>query len=196
MGLTEDIRTAVEAIQGGGTVIYPTETCYGLGGDATDPDVADRVYELKDRPRDKPLTCVVSDIEMAERYGHLDDRERRLVTELMPGPVTLVVDRKEAFPERTNPDLAFRIPDSEVAQELPRRSGVPVIATSANISGHPSSYTMDEIAPTLRDGVDAVINAGRLEDRPSSTIVDLRDGITIYREGPVTYQKIEATIDG
>lgn len=196
MGLTEEIDAAVDAIRSGGTVIYPTETCYGLGGDATDPEVADRVYELKERSRDKPLTCVVSDIEMAERYGRLDDRERRLVRELMPGPVTLVVDPRDSYPAETNPDLAFRVPDSEVAQELPRRSGVPVIATSANVSGQPSSYTVDEIDPELRDGVDAVIDADRLEDRPSSTIVDLRDGITIYREGPVTYQEIEDTIDG
>lgn len=196
MGLTKDLNRAVDAIRSGGTVIYPTETCYGLGGDATDPDVADRIYELKDRPQDKPLTCVVSDLEMAERYGHLDDRERRLVRELMPGPVTLVVDRKDSYPAETNPDLAFRVPDSEVAQELPRRSGVPVIATSANISGQPSSYTVGDIDPGLRDGVDAIIDAGRLEQRPGSTIVDLRDGITIYREGPVTYHTIEDTIDG
>jgi len=196
MGLNEDIDAAVEAIRNGGTVIYPTETCYGLGGDATDPDVAERIYELKERPYDKPLTCVVADLAMAERYGRLDTRERQLVEELMPGPVTLVVDRKEAYPSETNPDLAFRVPDSRVARELPRRTGVPVIATSANVSGRPSSYTLDDIDPGLRDGADAVIDAGRLEQRPGSTIVDLRDGTTIYREGPVSYQRIEDTIDG
>lgn len=196
MGIDTQIEAAVDALDDGGTVIYPTETCYGIGCDATAVDAVEEIYALKQRPRSKPLTCVVDSLEMAERYGELTERDRRLVRELMPGPVTLVVDRADALPEVVNPDLAFRIPDSEIAHRLTADLGAPVIATSANISGQPSSYAIEEIDERLRDGVDAVIDAGRLADRPSSTIVDLRDGTTIYREGPVSRNAIEEAIHG
>ncbi|MDY6777987.1 MAG: L-threonylcarbamoyladenylate synthase [Candidatus Nanohaloarchaea archaeon] len=186
-----EIEEAVTALEQGGTVIYPTETCYGLGSDALDEQAVEQVYTLKERPREKKLTTVVSDLDMAREYCHLGPLEERVCRAFMPGPLTLIAKKRDTVPDILNDRFAFRVSSRKVCQELPRRLGSPVVATSANISGNPSSYTVADIDRVIRDRADAVLDAGRLEERPSSTVIDLEGGEpTVYREGPITRAEI------
>jgi L-threonylcarbamoyladenylate synthase len=186
-----DLAEAVEALQDGGTVIYPTETCYGIGCDALDTTAVKEIYRLKQRPREKKLTTIVADLDTAEEYCHLSDRERRVCEAFMPGPVTLIAEKKPIVPDVLNTSFAFRVSSGRVARELASGLGRPIVATSANISGQPSSFAVDEIAGSLQDGVDHVLDAGRLAEGPSSTVIDLQDGdLTVHREGPITQDDI------
>ncbi|MDY6765933.1 MAG: L-threonylcarbamoyladenylate synthase [Candidatus Nanohaloarchaea archaeon] len=191
------VGAAAEAIRTGGTVIYPTETCYGLGCDATDPAAVEQVYDVKQRPREKGLTVVVADLAMAEDYCHLSEAERRVCEQFMPGPLTLVAAKTDAMPDVLNEAFAFRVPGSEVARALPREAGVPVVATSANTSGQPSSYRVDDISAEVREDVDVILDAGELSESPSSTVISISgDSVTVHRSGPVTRDAVEAVLHG
>lgn len=190
------IAAAADAIRDGGVVVYPTETCYGIGGDALNRVAIDRVYELKQRPRSKPLTVIVSSLEMAEKYCYLDAHERHLVKEFMPGPLTLLADKKSVVPDELNDKFAFRIPGNETARELVGEAGMPVIATSANISGEPANFAVDTIDPVLLHDVDVVLDGGTLEEKPSSTIISVEeDRVRVHREGPISPEEIHKVLN-
>lgn len=176
----ETIPQAVRVLEQGGLVIYPTETCYGLGADATNPSAVRRVYQVKKRLRDKPLSVIVDSLEMIRSYAVINREVERLVDEYMPGPLTLVVKNK-SFPSTLiggKSRIGFRIPDHVIAFELVREFGKPVTATSANISGQPNPYTVPELP------VDFVIDYGKLPEVMPSTVYDTILKKTL-REGPV-----------
>lgn len=191
------IAAAVKTIGEGGTIVYPTETCYGLGGDALNRVVIDNVYKLKQRPRSKGLTVVVSDIDMAERFCVLSPEERHLCEVFMPGPLTIVATKRENVPGELNEKFVFRIPGDETARELSRQVGVPVVATSANISGRPQAYSTSEIDEAILHEVDVVLDGGTLEERQPSTVVELTDSeLRIHREGPVKAADLRGELNG
>ncbi len=193
----DGIAAAAAAVRDGGLAIYPTETCYGIGCDATNGDAVEQVYAAKQRPKEKGLTAIVADLAMAERYCRLCDTERRMAEKFMPGPLTLVAERTDAVPDTLNADFAFRVPGSEAARRLCRDADTAVVATSANISGEGPHYRVDDIAPAIQDAADIILDAGRLERTPPSTVVQLRDGeIVMHREGPITHAALEAVVDG
>lgn len=186
----EDIAEAREVIQDGGLVIFPTETAYGIAADATDREAIRKVYEAKQRPRSKGLTAIVSSVEQAEEYAELTEREKKLVEEFMPGPLTLVAEKKENVPDNLNSDFAFRIPGSETARKLAKKT--PVTATSANISGKKTSYRIEDIGKELLEKADLVLDRGHLEPSPTSTIAELSDGkLVVHREGPIKKEEIQ-----
>ena len=167
----QEIEEAREVIENGGAVIFPTETAYGIAVDATNPESVNKVYKVKDRPRSKGLTTIVSSLGQAEKHAELSDTERKIVEELMPGPITLVAEKKDSIPDELNEKFAFRIPGKETARKLAKNT--PITATSANISGNKTSYSVDEIDKELREKVD-------------STVAELTDNdIRIHREGPI-----------
>ncbi|MBD3311899.1 threonylcarbamoyl-AMP synthase [archaeon] len=176
----ETIREAVRVLGKGGLVIYPTETCYGLGADATNPAAIKKVFRVKKRPKDKPLSVIVDSLEMIKSYAVIPRGVERLVDEYMPAPLTLVVKNK-SFPSTLcggGDKVGFRIPDHVVALELVRQFDKPIIATSANLSGGPNPYTVPDLP------VDFVINYGELPRVLPSTVYDTILKKTI-REGPV-----------
>ncbi len=190
------IEAAVNAVVAGGTIVYPTETCYGIGGDALDLDVIDKVYALKQRPREKKLTVIVGNLQMAEKYCYLSPEERNLCEEFMPGPLTLVANRKRNVPDALNDRFVFRVPGNETARQITLRARTPVIATSANVSGQPSSYTVESIDEDILYGVDVVVDGGELEEQPSSTIVEVTDHhAKILREGPISGYSIHQALN-
>jgi len=176
-----------QVLADGGLAVYPTETAYGIGCDALNPDAVEKVYEAKQRPREKGLTVICSSLKQVENHASLTSAERRLVEKLMPGPLTLVVEPKEHVPGNLNESFAFRVSSSELCRDL--ASDFPVVATSANISGRETSYSVDEISGELLDEVDAVLDMGGLEPSPTSTVVEITDGdIQVHRSGPVSRQ--------
>lgn len=185
-----EITAAVAAIRRGDLVVYPTETVYGLGANALDPDAVGRVFEAKGRSRDKPLSMALSELSAAAEYTRMSDRERAFCERFLPGPVTVLVERTDRVPDvlvdgRTR--VGIRVPDHDLARELARRTG-PITATSANRSGEPSARRIEEIDPAIRES--AVVLDGGETPGGESTVVDVSEG-RIVRRGDLA-DEIEA----
>lgn len=164
----ETIPAAVRVLNDGGLVIYPTETCYALGADATNPAAVLKVFKAKNRPLDQPLSVIVSSLEMIKEYAIVTREVERLINEFMPGPLTLIVKNKK-FPQALcggGVTVGFRIPDNVIALELVKQFGKPIVATSANLHGGPNPYEVPSV------NADFVINAGALPRRSPSTVYD------------------------
>jgi len=184
-----DLEKAKKVINDGGLVVYPTETAYGIAADALNPEAVERVFEAKNRPRDKGLTVIVDSLETVEKYSKLTENERKVVKEFMPGPLTLVVEKKDVVPNVLNDKFVFRISSGEVADKLAEVG--PITATSANISGDETSYSVKDISEELKTSADYVIDTGSLEQKPTSTIAEITaEEITIHREGPIDKDQI------
>ncbi|MBI4177195.1 MAG: threonylcarbamoyl-AMP synthase [Candidatus Aenigmarchaeota archaeon] len=200
------IKKAVEILKKGGLVIYPTETAYGIGCDATNRNAVKKVYKIKKRSSKKPLSVIFGSTAIAEKYVSLDEDGKRLVEEFMPGPLTLVARpkyRKLRFPIRENSrfsqkqlagsprnEIAFRIPANRFALSLAGKFKKPITATSANISGEKPVYSFPEAFALFAKKADAIINTGSLPKRKVSTIFNLITMKTV-REGPISGAKIK-----
>jgi len=174
---------AAAAVRNGELVVYPTETVYGLAADATDPDAVARVFEAKGRAREKPVSMAVPDVDSALDYTRPTERTERFMREFLPGPVTVVVDRREPVPDVLTdgaPGVGVRVPDHPVALALLARVA-PLTATSANVSGSPSATTVGEL-DAIADRAAVVIDAGETDGGTGSTVVDVAAG-TIHRRG-------------
>ncbi|MGQ4556335.1 L-threonylcarbamoyladenylate synthase [Halobellus sp. GM3] len=184
-GLEAAIDAAADAIASGDPVVYPTETVYGLGADATDPGAVERVFEVKRRDRSKPLSVGVPSITAAQRYTRLTSRSIRFMRAFLPGPATVVVEREPSLPDALTAGgdrVGVRIPDHEVALALFERvAPTPVTATSANVSGSPSVTDVASLDPSLRDAVGAVVDAGPTPGT-ESTVVDPERNV-VHRRG-------------
>jgi len=181
--VSADIDAAAAALRAGALVVYPTETVYGLAADATDPDAVERVFEAKGRARDKPVSLAVPDVEAALAYTNPTEREERFMREFLPGPVTVVVERRESVPDILTdgaPTVGVRVPDHPVALDL-LTEVAPLTATSANVSGNPSATTVAEL-DAIADEVAVVVDAGETDGGTGSTVVDVAAG-TIHRRG-------------
>ncbi len=190
----EQVEEAKNVVQENDVIVYPTETAYGIGGNALNEEVIDRVYEAKQRPRSKGLTVIVNSLEQAESYAELNEAEKALIKEFMPGPLTLVAEKKDKVPDSLNDSFVFRISSSPIARELSEDK--PLIATSANISGESTSYSVEDISDELLNKVDFVLDRRNLPKGPTSTIAEIRDGqVFIHREGPISQEEVEKALD-
>jgi L-threonylcarbamoyladenylate synthase len=179
-----DVERAGEAIREGGLVVYPTDTVYGLGADALDPDAVERVFEAKGRARDRPLSLGVPDVDAALEYARPTDREERFMREFLPGPVTVVVERRESVPDALTAGsdrVGIRIPDHDVALAFSRSADRPVTATSANRSGEGSARRVTGIDRSVREAA-VVLDAGETPGT-ESTVVDPSLDDPVIREG-------------
>jgi len=180
----DDVARAGEAIREGDLVVYPTDTVYGLGADALDTDAIARAFELKGRARDRPLSLGVPDVDAALDYADPTDREERFMREFLPGPVTVVVERREPVPDALTAGrdrVGIRIPDHEVALAFYRAADRPVTATSANLSGEGSARRVAEVARSVREAA-VVLDAGETPGT-ESTVVDPSLEDPVIREG-------------
>jgi len=180
----DDVERAGEAIREGGLVVYPTDTVYGLGADALDTDAVERVFEAKGRARNRPLSLGVPDVDAALEYTRPTDREERFMRAFLPGPVTVVVERREVVPEALTAGsdrVGIRIPDHDVALAFYRAADRPVTATSANRSGEGSARRVTEIDRSVREAA-VVLDAGETPGT-ESTVVDPSLDDPVIREG-------------
>jgi len=177
------VDEAARAIRNGELVVYPTETVYGLGANALDAAAVERVFEAKGRDRDKPVSLAVPDVEAAREYTNPSDRELAFMREFLPGPVTVVVERRDVVPDALvagRDRVGVRIPDHDLALELLAETG-PLTATSANISGNPSARSVDDL-DAIRERAAIVLDAGETDGGTGSTVVNVDSG-TIHRRG-------------
>lgn len=197
-GQMGSIEEAAAIIRAGGLVVFPTETVYGLGGDATNADAARRIYAAKGRPSDNPLIIHIAHPNEASAYAETDDLYDRLAAAFMPGPLTVILPRRPIIPLSTTGGLdtvAVRCPSHPVAHALIAAAGVPIAAPSANLSGKPSPTCAAHVAQDMDGRVDMILDGGDSEIGLESTIVKLdrdEDGeyLTLLRPGGVTYDAL------
>jgi L-threonylcarbamoyladenylate synthase len=196
----DSILEAAAALQKGQLVVLPTETVYGLAADAADPGAVARLYEAKGRPRFNPLIAHVTDLGVARRVAHLDERARRLARAFWPGPLTLVAPIADAalvcdLARAGLETVAVRAPAHPIAQAALRAFGRPIVAPSANRSGRPSPTTFADAVAETGAAAALALDGGRCEIGLESTVVALLEGPPrLLRPGAVTRAQIEALI--
>lgn len=191
-----DIQRAATILRAGGVVAFPTETVYGLGGDAGRSETIARIFAVKGRPLDNPLIVHVADQTGLEAVAaEVSPLARRLAEHFWPGPLTLVVQATDAVrPATAGLDtVAVRVPDHPVAQALLLAAGIPVAAPSANRSGRPSPTTAAHVRADLGGDVDFVLDGGPCTVGVESTVVDARGVVpVVLRPGAVTAEELAA----
>lgn len=181
---------AVRAIRRGDTIVFPTETAYGLGCDATSASAVAKIFAIKNRPASKSLPVIVGSIAMVKKYVRWNECAHNLAKKWWPGPLTLQLVANRTLPVvASDGSLALRVPAMEFIRLLSLRSGVPLVATSANSAGGKTRYSIRGVLHELaRSAVqpDLIIDGGRLPRRKPSTIVDARTlKPVIVRQGSI-----------
>jgi len=195
---TRDVAEAASALRRGSLVVYPTETFYGLGALATLPAALARLAAAKLRPADKPLPLVAADDAMAfALWAAVPAEARVLAGAFWPGPLTLVAAAAPGLPGPVTLGgaVGVRVPGSELARELCRLAGGPVISTSANPSGGPAPASVEELDPELLSRVDLVLDGGSTSGGLPSTVVQVGEGgPRLLRAGAVPWEAVEAVL--
>ncbi|MBQ9594337.1 MAG: threonylcarbamoyl-AMP synthase, partial [Synergistaceae bacterium] len=196
----EIIALAANIIKSGGLVAFPTETVYGLGANALDPEAVSRIYLAKGRPSDNPLILHVSNLSQAESLVHMNDKARMLAKKFWPGSLTLVLPAKEIIPSKTRGGLetaAIRCPDNAVALELIKASGVPIAAPSANTSGRPSPTDSDSVYNDMNGKIDLILDSDSIRVGIESTVIDISDTerVLLLRPGGMSRALIEEALN-
>ena len=202
VGLDEDsewLRTASKILRAGGLVAFPTETVYGLGGDALNPLASEKIYAAKGRPSDNPLIVHIADMDAL--YGIVRDVPEKatlLAEAFWPGPLTMIFEKNDKVPLQTTGGLesvAVRMPSHEVARALIRCSTGYIAAPSANTSGRPSPTKADHVVDDLNGRIEMIIDGGKVGIGLESTIVDFTEDIpTILRPGYITQEMLASVI--
>lgn len=169
------IAEAARLIIGGGVVVYPTETVYGLGANALDEQAVIRVFQIKKRPLTMPIFLAVSSLDMLDKVAEVRKEDRALLEQLLPGPVSVLVRKKEVVPDLLtagSPLVGIRFPEHEMAQRIIDRTG-PITSTSANRTGSPSPASASEVSSEIAERVDLVVDGGKCRYARASTLLDL-----------------------
>ncbi|MDK2892361.1 L-threonylcarbamoyladenylate synthase [Methanohalophilus sp.] len=195
----EVMQSAGKIIRAGGLVAFPTETVYGLGANALNPDAVQKIFEAKGRPADNPLIVHVAKKEDFFRLAdEINPTAKKLMDTFCPGPLTLILKKKEIVPDITTAGLdsvAIRLPSNKIARELILASGTPIAAPSANRSGSPSPTSASHVMNDLNGKIDAIIDGGNTEIGIESTVVDARGDIPIIlRPGEISREDIETVV--
>lgn len=191
----EVLQRALEVLQKGGTVVYPTETSYGLGCDFYNDKAMRKIYRIKNRSKKFPLSVIIPDIVAASYLVEFNQKARYLAFENWPGPLTLILPYKYCKYQKECDDfLALRVSSHPLAADLASNFGKPIVATSANISGQPDAYNPQTIRKYFQNAKyqpDLFINAGVLPKRQTSTIVkfDAEAKSSIIRQGDIKIAK-------
>lgn len=196
----EELKEPAKVIRNGGIVIFPTETVYGIGTNGFDEKSIKKIYELKRRDSNKPISLLVSNIEMVEMVAKdISDLEYKLMRKFWPGPFTIILKKKSIVPDilTSNGDtVGVRMPSGEIAKKLIEYAEVPIAAPSANISGKPSGIDINDIMKDFEGKVDCIIDNGISELGVASTIVKVVDNIPyVLREGIITKEQIEEVVN-
>lgn len=193
------MEQAGKLIAEGELVAFPTETVYGLGGDALDPDASRKIYAAKGRPSDNPLIVHIAEFDDMKRVAReVPEQAKKLADAFWPGPLTMIVWKSDAVPEATTGGMqtvAVRMPNHPVALELIRRSGCLIAAPSANTSGRPSPTEAQHVAEDLSGKIAMILDGGPVGIGIESTIIDLtEEKPMILRPGYITPEMLSETL--
>lgn len=196
---SQAVKTACEILKQGGLVAIPTETVYGLAANAFNEDAVANIFKAKGRPQDNPLIVHVSDYLMLQQVvKELPEKAMELGEKFWPGPLTMVLPRGEKVPASVSAGLdtvAVRMPSNEVAREIIAKSGLPLAAPSANLSGSPSPTTAEHVLFDLDGKIDAVVVSQRADVGVESTVVTLcTNPPRLLRPGGVTVEQLRGIL--
>ncbi len=188
-----NITVASRIVKKGGTIIYPTETVYGLGCDPFNIDAVNNLLEVKGK-RTKPFPILAANIEDAKKAAYISLDGKKLAAKFWPGPLTLIFPKKPAIPNIVTFDqdsVGLRVPDNEIALRLIHLSGGLLIGSSANRTGEKPPRSVQEISEELKDMVNVVLDGGITAQGIPSTVVDLTlKKPRILREGPIKFKEL------
>ena len=197
--LAENIQLAAHILQNKGLVAFPTETVYGLGGDALDEEAASKIYAAKGRPSDNPLIVHIADTEAVyELATEVPEKAKLLMEAFWPGPLTIILPKKEIVPDGTTGGLntvAIRMPSHPVALNMIRESELYIAAPSANTSGRPSPTLASHVMEDMKGRIQMILDGGAVGIGIESTIVDLTGDVpVILRPGFITKSMLEEIV--
>lgn len=191
------LKEPAEIIKNRGIVVFPTETVYGIGVNSLDENAVKKLYNVKKRQLNKPISLLVNSIEMIEQVArNITDLEYALMKEFFPGPLTIILKKKALVPNIVTANLetvGIRMPANEIALKLIEYTGVPIATSSANISGKPSEITLKDIMKDFDGQANYFIDGGQSEIGIASTIIQIVEGETkILRQGSIPKEQIKA----
>ena len=188
----EAIEEAAEVIKNGGLVAFPTETVYGLGANALNPQSVKKIFEAKGRPQDNPLIVHIADYDLQGYAKEVPDIVNKLINRFWPGPLTIILEKQDIIPDETSGGLSsigLRMPNNNIALALIKKAGLPIAAPSANLSGKPSPTEVQRCIEDLDGRVDFIIGGSESEIGVESTVLDctsyppciLRPGVLLLK---------------
>lgn len=193
--LKSEIKKAADIIKNNGTVIFPTETVYGLGANALNEEAVKKIFVAKGRPSDNPLIVHISKFEDVYDFVlEIPENAKKLAKAYWPGPMTLVMKKKDNIPNVVSAGLdtvGIRLPENKIARKLIKLSGCPIAAPSANLSGSPSPTAFEHVFSDMNGRVDAIIKGKECNVGVESTVIDVTEEVpVILRPGGITAKMI------
>ena len=195
----EKLKEPAKIIRDGGIVIFPTETVYGIGTNGLDEKAIKKIYEVKQRSFNKPISLLVNNIEMVNKIAkNISKLEYEIMETFFPGPLTIILEKRSIIPNiltaNTN-TVGIRMPSGKIAKKLIEYAGVPIATPSANISGRPSGTNIRDIQKDFEGKVDYFIDNGESKIGIPSTIVKvINEKIHILREGSISKEQINKIV--
>lgn len=192
----DKIKEVARVLKEKGIIVYPTDTIYGMGADCLSPEAIKKIYSLKKRKAIKPISVVISDVEDVEKIAvDIPPSFWEIADKFWPGPLTLILKASPDIPAELCGDsrtIGVRLPALPWLRELVREAGVPVTATSANISGEGVYTSVKKIVKAFSGKVEMIVDAGDIKDTRPSTLLDITSGkLKIIREGAFSSQKLK-----
>lgn len=199
----EVIKKTVETLKSGGLIIFPTETCYGVGVDATNQSAVNKLLEYKERPEGKAISIGVCDKEMASIYVDINSVASKVYRNFLPGPVTVISSSKNKVAKGLASErntLGVRIPDHKLIREIIKEFDKPITMTSANLNGRKTPYQIEDVLNNISEKskglIDLIIDAGKLPSNPPSSVIDTTsEDVVLIREGSIDFSKKVETYD-
>ena len=194
------LKEVATAIKNGKVVVFPTETVYGIGTNGLDEKAIEKLYKLKKRPKNKPISLLVNNMDMINDIAEdITELEYKLINKFMPGPLTIILKKKNKIPDiltANSSTVGIRIPENEIAIKLIEYANVPLATSSANISGEASGINLKNIMKDFNDDIDYYIDGGFSKIGIASTVVQVFDGIPhILRKGVITIDDIKKVVE-
>lgn len=190
----EELKECIDIIKNGGIVIFPTDTVYGIGCNVWNEDAIKRIFEIKHRNYNKPISVLCSNMKDIQNITlELNEKEKEIISKFMPGDCTLIVNKKKEISNILTAGLdtvGVRIPDNSIAIELINKCGFPIATTSANISGEKDNIEMKKSLKEFSNKVDVIINGGKSKIGIPSTIIKVeKNEIKVLRQGGLKIEK-------
>ena len=192
------LEQTVDFLKQGGVVIHPTDTCYGMAVDITNPQAIQKIYALKKMSLQKPMSILVADFAMLEKYGKLSAKAREIAQKYLPGALTLVLPKTENVPAFYAPEndfIGLRLPRQNLSLDLVQKLGNPITTTSANLTGQVQAYTPAEVLNYFQETEVLFLDGGILPQKKPSTILKCVDDFCeIIRQGDLLIQSFEENV--
>jgi L-threonylcarbamoyladenylate synthase len=181
----EAVSAALKAVQQGEVILFPTESVYGLGVVSDQPEAAQKLYELKGRPSEKPFQWLTHDVRVVQNFSKWSSQAKALARQFWPGPLTMVLE------DKTGGSVGWRIPRHDWLLNFLTKLNQPLIATSANLSGQPTPKEFEAALQPFRDQIQLAIDGGTIEMGVPSTVISIKgSSLQILRQGAIAQQEI------